>query len=238
MQNVWAIGRREFGSYFNSPIAYIAITVFLVMVGSLFFFLEGFFDLGETTLRPFFKWVPLLFVFLLPAISMRLVSEEKRTGSLELLITMPVRDIEVVLGKLVGAFLFLALTLGLTLVYPLVIGTLGPLDIGPVVGGYVGLLLVGLAYLSIGLMTSCWTRNQIVAFILALLICGFFYFIEDMLGAFWESTRDFFAYLSFKHHFENVARGVLDTRDTLFYLSVSAFAVIVGTYSLESRRWT
>jgi ABC-2 type transport system permease protein len=236
--NIWAVGKREFRSFFNSPIAYIAITVFLVMIGCIFFFLEGFFEQGQATMRPFFEWVPLLFIFLLPAISMRLISEEKRTGSLELLITLPIRDIEVILGKLLGAFLFLVLTLALTLVYPLVIRMIGPIDPGPVIGGYVGLLLLGLAYLGIGLMTSCWTRNQIVAFILAVLICGFFYFIDTMLGSFWEGTREFLSYLSFKAHFDNAAKGILDTRDLLFYLSVTGLSVIVGAFSLQSRRWT
>jgi len=238
MKNIWAIGKREFASFFNSPIAYISITVFLIMVGSLFFLLEGFFEQGQASMRAFFEWVPLLFVFLLPAVSMRLVSEEKRTGSLELLITMPIRDIEVVCGKLLGAFLFLVVALGLTLFYPLIISQMGPLDPGPVVGGYLGLLLLGLAYLSVGLMASTWTRNQIVAFILALLICGFFYYIDTVAGAFWENTRDFFAYLSFKAHFDNIAKGVLDTRDILFYCSVTVLSTTIGAYSLESRRWT
>lgn len=236
-RNIWAIAKREFGSYFNSPIAYLAITVFLIMVGSLFFWREDFIDTGQTTLRPFFEWASLLFIFLLPAISMRLVAEEKRIGSLELLITMPVRDIDVMLGKLLGSMLFLMVTLGLTLAYPIWIGQYGDLDAGPVIGGYVGLSLLGLAYLGIGLMTSAWTKNQIVAFIVALLIIGFFYFIADMAGAFWESAREYVAHMSFKVHFENMAKGVLDTRDVIFYLSVTAVAVTIGTYSLESRRW-
>ena len=238
MRNIWAIGKREFGSFFNSPIAYFAITVFLVMIGGLFFWTEEFFDAGQATMRPFFEWAPMLFIFLLPAISMRLVAEEKRTGSLEMLITMPIRDVELMLGKLLGATLFLVVTLALTLAYPLVISQLGELDWGPVMGGYLGLLMLGIAYLAIGLMTSTWTRNQIVAFILALLICGIFYFVEDMAGALWASARDNVAHLSLRAHFENVAKGVLDTRDILYYVSVATIAVAVGTFSLESRRWT
>ena len=189
-------------------------------------------------MRPFFEWVPLLFIFLLPAISMRLVAEEKRTGSLELLITMPIRDTEVVLGKLLGASLFLVVALGLTLAYPIAVSQLGPLDWGPVIGGYIGLLLLGLAYLSVGLMTSTWTRNQIVAFILALLVCGFLYYIDDMAGLLSDRAREIAAHMSFQAHFENVAKGVLDTRDVIFYLSVTAVAVTIGKFSLEARRWT
>ncbi len=237
MGNVWAIGKREFGSFFNSPIAYIAITVYLAIAGALFFFVDGFFDDGQASMRQFFEQGPFLFVFLLPAISMRLVSEEKRTGSIELLVTLPIRDVELILGKLLGAFLFLVVTVLLTLVYPIVISTLGPLDWGAVKGGYLGLLLVGLAYLGIGLMTSCWTKNQIVAFILAVLICGLFYGVDSLVSLVSEGLRDTFAIMSFKAHFTNVAKGILDTRDVLFYLSVTAFTVTVGTFSLESRRW-
>ncbi|MFT7622276.1 MAG: ABC-2 type transport system permease protein [Myxococcota bacterium] len=242
--NVWAIAKREFASYFNSAIAYLSIAVFLVMVGAAFFWwgppLEeggGFFEAGQASMRTFFQWIPLLFIFLLPAISMRLMSEEKRTGSFELLITMPVRDIEVLLGKLLGAFMFLEVALALTLAYPVAISMLGPLDWGPVIGGYIGSLLLGLAYLSIGLMTSCWTRNQIVAFLLSVMICTFFYFIDEMAGAFEAELRETVAVLSFKAHFANVARGVLDTRDVIFYLSVTTTALIIGNYSVESRRY-
>ena len=238
MENIWFIGRRELASLFNSAIAWFAIVVFLFMVGSLFFWTGEFFEVGQNSMRGFFDQATLLFIFLLPAISMRLVSEEKRTGSLELLITMPLRDVEVMLGKLLGAFLFLVITLAITLAYPIALSMLGRLDMGPVIGGYVGLLLMGLAFLAVGLMASTWTKNQIVAFILTLLICGFFYFIDAMAGAFWESARETVAHLSFRAHFENISRGVLDSRDIIFYLSVTAFAVTIGTFSLESRRWT
>ncbi len=236
--NVWAVGKREFTSYFNSPIAYIAITVFLVISGVVFFFEGEFFAKGMADMRHFFDRTPLLFIFLLPAISMRLISEEKRTGSLELLITMPISDVGLILGKLLGAFLFLLVTLLLTLAYPITISFIGDLDWGPIIGGYLGLLLLGLSYLGIGLMTSCWTRNQIVAFILAVMICSFFYYVDALMGAFWEGTRDFFAYISLKAHFDNIAKGVLDTRDILFYLSVTALSVIMGAFSLQSRRWS
>jgi len=238
MRNIWAIGRREFSSYFNSAIAYIAITVFLVLVGICVFYAEDFMNNNEATLRPFLNWVPLLFIFFLPAVTMRLISEEKKTGSLELLITMPIRDVELVLGKLLGAFLFLLLTLALTLVYPLLIDYLGPLDWGTVYGGYLGLILLGLAYLGVGIMTSCWTRNQIVAFILALLICAVLYFVDWVVGTLAGNWGEVFAHFSFKAHFDNIAKGVLDTRDIVFYLSVVVLTITVSTFSLESRRWT
>lgn len=238
MGNIWAIGKREFASFFNSPIAYFAITVFLFAIGALFFWQREFIENGQATMRPFFELAPWLFVGLLPAISMRLISEEKRTGSLEMLITMPVRDVELILGKLLGAVLFLVVTLVLTLAYPIAIRMFGPIDLGPVVGGYVGLLLIGITFLSIGLMASVWTKNQIVAFLLAALFCGFLYGLDMLLGVFSSGLRDALASVSMRDHFETIAKGVLDSRGILYYLSVTAFAVVVGTYSLESRRWT
>ena len=238
MGNIWAIGKREFASFFNSPIAYFAITVFLFAMGALFFWQREFIENGQATLRPFFELAPWLFIGLLPAISMRLVSEEKRTGSLEMLITMPVRDSELVLGKLLGAVLFLVVTLLLTTAYPLTIRAFGSLDMGPVIGGYIGLLLVGIAFLSVGLMASVWTKNQIVAFLLAAFLCGFLYSFDMLLGVFSQGLRDALASFSMRDHFETIAKGVLDSRGIVYYLSITVFSVIIGTYSLESRRWT
>ena len=125
----------------------------------------------------------------------------------------------------------------MSLVFPLLVGSLGPIDSGSVLGGYLGLILVGAAYLSMGLLTSSWTENQIVAFILAVLLCSFFYSVDGLVGSFWESGRDAFAFLSFKAHFENITRGVIDTRDVIFYLSVIALALLLTVQSLQARRW-
>lgn len=238
MKRIWAIAKREFRSYFDSPIAYVAITVFLVISGVLFFYGgSGFFEEGEATLRPFFEWVPLIFVFYLPAVSMRLLADEKRSGTMELLVTMPVRDSEVILGKYVASLGFLAVSLLLSLVFPLVVALVGDPDWGPIVGGYLGLLLVGACYLGIGLMTSSWSQNQIISFVLALLIGGFFYFVDKLVGAVWESTRELFAYVSFHQHFQNISRGVIDTRDLVFYASLIAVSLMLATVTLQRRRW-
>jgi len=234
---IQAIARRELRAYFNSPIAYLAITVFLVVTGVLFFVASGFFGAGEASLRPLFEWIPMIFVFFIPALSMRLFSEEKRSGTFELLVTYPLTDAEVVLGKFMGSFYFLLVTLALTLVYPVLLEVLGSPDWGPIVGGYLGLALVGAAYLAIGLMTSTWTTNQIVSFILALLFSSFFFFIDRMLGAVWEGTQSIFNYLSFNYHFATIAKGVLDTRDILYFLSITASALLVAAYTLKSRNW-
>lgn len=238
MNHIWAIAKREFRSYFDSPIAYVSITVFLVITGVLFFFAgEDFFEANQASLRKLFEWVPLVFVFYLPAVSMRLLSDERRSGTLELLVTMPVRDSEVILGKFVAALGFLAVTLALTFVYPAVVAIVGDPDWGPIVGGYFGLFLIGAVFLAVGLMTSAWTKNQIIAFVLALLINAFFYYVDRLVGAVWEGTKDVFAYLSFQHHFQDIQRGVIDSRDLVFYGSLILVAVLIASYSLASRRW-
>ena len=231
------IAKREYMSFLTQPVAYIAMAVFLVIAGAVFFFVEDFFETNQATLRVFFEWAPVVFILFLPAISMRLLAEERRSGTLELLITLPVRDIDVVIGKLLGATLFLATTLAVMLAYPLVVAALGEPDIGPIIGGFFGLLLVGTAYLSLGLMASSWTRSQIVALILGAVFCAFFYFVDGLVGAFWRGAQPVLAYVSFKAHFQNIARGVIDSRDLVFYLSVTAVAALIAGYSLESRKW-
>lgn len=247
MHAIWNIARREFSSYFNSPIAYIAITVFLILAGLQFFYgfltlnsfggEAGFFENNEASLRLFFEGIPVLFTVFLPAISMRLMSDEKRSGTLELLVTLPVRDRDIILGKYLASLMFLGVTLILTLPYTITIFWLGNPDLGPMVGGYLGLLLIGAAYLSLGLMTSTWTKNQIVAFILGALLCSSFYFVDGLIGNVWEGTRGFFEAISFKAHFSNISRGVVDTRDVFFFLSIIILPILLAGYSLESRKW-
>lgn len=237
MRTALVIAKREYLSFLSQPVAYVAITVFLVIVGALFFFVGDFFETNQATLRTFFEWAPVVFIIFLPAISMRLIAEERRSGTLELLITMPVRDSDVVVGKLLGAVAILATALAVTLAYPLVVAWLGEPDVGPIIGGYLGLLLVGTAYLALGLMASSWTSNQIVALILGAVSCAFFYFIDSLVGAFWKAAQPALAFVSFQAHFQNIARGVIDSRDLIFYLSVTVFAVLTAAYSLESRKW-
>jgi ABC-2 type transport system permease protein len=238
MNHAWVIAKREFRAYFDSPIAYVSITVFLVITGVLFFLAgEDFFQANQASLRKLFEWVPLVFVFYLPAVSMRLLSDERRSGTIELLVTMPVRDSAVILGKYLASLGFLLVTLLLTLPYPIIVAVVGAPDWGPIVGGYFGLLLIGAVFLAVGLMTSAWTQNQIIAFVLALIINGFFYFVDRLIGAVWEGTQDVFSYLSFQNHFQNISRGVIDTRDLVFYLSLIVVAVMIASWSLASRRW-
>ena len=247
MHAIWTIAKREFSSYFNSPIAYIAITVFLILAGLQFFFgfltigsfgtAGGFFENNEASLRLFFEGIPILFTVFLPAISMRLMSDEQRSGTLELLVTLPVRDRDIILGKYLASILFLLVTLLLTLPYVVTVSLLGNPDIGPILGGYLGLLLIGAAYLALGLMTSTWTKNQIIAFLLGALLCSSFYFIDGLIGSVWEETRSFFEAISFKAHFANISRGVIDSRDVVFFASIIIIPILLAGYALESRKW-
>lgn len=237
MRNIWIMGKKEFISYFSSPIAYVAITVFLVVVGLKFFVVDEFFKTDEATLRSFFSLVPVFFVFYLPAVAMRLISEEKRSGTFELLATLPLSDSEIVLGKFVGAMGFLLVTLLLTFVYPIILWSLGEPDTGAIWGGYIGLILAGAAFLSIGIMASSWTSSQIVAYILGAVISGLFFFINSLLQAFWEGAKQVAEYVSFATHFTNFTRGVVDTRDVVFFVSITALCLVLATFSLNSRRW-
>ncbi|PIE18841.1 MAG: ABC transporter [Proteobacteria bacterium] len=243
LRNIRALARREFGFYFNSPIAYITITVFLLVCGAYLFVIDdpttglSFFEDNQASMRKLFEAIPLFFVFLIPAITMRLISEERRAGTIELLVTMPVTDAQIALGKYLGGLLFLVVTLAATLPLPLIVGSLGSLDVGAVIAGYVGLLLLGAAYLGVGLMTSAWTKNQIVAYLTAALIAALFYFVGDMVESVWESARDALAFMSFKAHFDNIARGVIDSRDVLFYLSFIVVTLVVTVQSLSARNW-
>jgi len=237
MRTSLVIAQREFKTFFTQPVAYVALAVFLVITGAVFFFVADFYGTNQASLRVFFEWTPVVFIVFLPAVSMRLIAEERRSGTFEMLITMPVRDVEVAFGKLLGAVFFLITALASTLVYPIMVSYFGNPDMGPILGGYFGLLLIGTAYLAIGLMASAWTDNQIVALIIGAMICAFFYFVDSLIGGFWREAQPVLAYISFKAHFQNIARGVIDTRDIIFYLSVIVVAVLAAAHSLGSRKW-
>jgi ABC-2 type transport system permease protein len=235
MSPALVISKREIRTYFNSPIAYIVVTVFTIITGYLFFtqlFIEK-----QADMRGLFGVMPLLFMFLVPAITMRLLAEEKGSGTLELLITMPVRDWEIVVGKFLAALALICTALALTLVFALTVKSMGPLDKGPTIGGYIGLVLMGGAYASIGLMASSYTRNQIVAFIVSFAICFTLYLLGRISQFVPESLQALFSFLSIDTHFENISRGVIDTRDVIYYVSVMAVCLLLATLSLESRKW-
>jgi len=233
MHKTISIARREISAYFNSPMAYIVVGAFLLVSGYLYFTFV--FLAGTANLRSFFSLTPLLLVIFAPAISMRLLSEELRSGTLELLTTMPVRDEEVVVGKFLAAFGVIAAGLGMTLSYPISIASVGDLDWGPVVGGYLGLLLCGAALAGIGLMASSWSRNQITSFIVALMI-GLALWLFDKITFYVPSGLGrILEYLSIDFHFRNISRGVIDSRDVLYFLSVLFISLLIAVISLRRR---
>jgi len=236
MGNTMTIARRQFAAYFNSPTAYIVLTALLLLVG--FFFWETFFLVGRSTIRDLYGLMSWALFIAAPALTMGLIAEEKKTGTIELLLTMPVRDGEVIVGKFLGALGLYAVLLLLTLPYPISVSTLGALDWGQVASGYFGLLLVGAAMLSVGLAASAWTDNQLIALFVGLSLCLFFVLIGRLLPLMPTSAASVLEWLSFDYHLRPMTRGVIDTRDVFFFVSIIVFSLALAFRALESRRWS
>ena len=227
MRQAIPIFKKEFRSYFVSPIAYIVIAIFLLVTG--WFFFATFFLVGQANLRNFFSLLPIIFSFVIPAITMRLVSEELNIGSYEILMTMPVTITDVVMGKFLAAVFFVIALLIPTVAYPVTVTALGQLDWGPVLGGYIGAVLLGAAFSAIGLFTSAMTRNQIIAFIVGMAICFILTLIDKMLFFLPRSMLGVLAYLGADFHFQNISKGIIDSRDIVYFLSV-CFVSLYGAY--------
>ena len=234
MQQVLYIFRKEFGSYFISPVAYIVISIFLLVTG--WFFFTTFFLLDQANLRNFFSMLPVIFAFVVPAVTMRLFSEELNVGSYETLLTLPVRYSEVVVGKFLAAVAFIGAMLVPTLAYPFTVSLLGQLDWGPVVGGYIGALMLAAAYAAIGLFASSLTRNQIVAFIIGMAICFTLTLMERMLFFLPESLLGVMSYIGTNPHFQNISKGVIDTRDIVYFLSISFIGLYAARLVIEEKK--
>jgi len=218
MKQVFTIFKKEFKDYFVSPIAYIVISIFLVATG--WFFFSTFFLSSQANLRGFFALLPIIFTFLIPAISMRLFSEEINIGSYEMLVTMPVTFNEIILGKFLAALAMVAAMLLPTITYPISISFMGQLDWGPVIGGYLGAMLLGGAYCGIGLFASALTRNQIIAFILGWTTCFVLWLIDKMLILIPQKFVSVIGYFGADYHFKTIAKGVIDSRNLLYFISV------------------
>jgi len=217
MQKMKHIFKKEFKSYFISPIAYIVISVFLVIIGWLFF--STFFLNRQANLTKFFSLLPVTFAFIIPAVTMRLFSEEINVGSYEILITMPVTFLDIIIGKFLAAVSFVGVMLIPTVVYAVTVSFLGKLDWGPVIGGYIGALLLGATFSSIGLLASSVTRNQVIAFIIGMAICFTLTLLVDFILFFLPNTFvGVFQYFSANYHFQNIAKGVVDSRDLLYFV--------------------
>ena len=242
MRNVGIIMRRELASYFATPLAYVFILIFLVLAGSFTFYLGGFYERGQADLDPFFTFHPWLYLFLIPAISMRLWAEERKSGTIELLLTQPVTLWDAVVGKFLAAWLFTALALALTFPLCLTVNYLGKPDNGAIVAAYLGSLLLAGGFLAIGSCMSALTRNQVVAFILAVVACFAFLLagfpmVLDLFRS-WapQVLVDAVASLSFLTHFESIAKGVIDLRDLLYFAMLIGFFLLATAIALELRK--
>lgn len=234
MQQVLHIFLKEFKDYFVSPIAYIVISIFLLITG--WFFFMTFFIYDQAELRGFFQLLPFIFSFVIPAVTMRLFSEEMNLGSYETLLTLPVSAREVILGKFMAAVGFIAAMLLPTLSYPVFISFMGDLDWGPVLGGYIGALYLGGAFSAVGLFASSLTRNQIIAFIIGMIICFSLTTIDQMLFFFPVKMVAVISSLGAGDHFENIAKGIIDSRDLLYFLSVIFIALFATRLVMEEKK--
>ena len=219
LQTIWVLFKKELMSYFNSPIAYIFIAVFLVAGNWLFF--QNFFIYQQATMREYFSLLPWIFLFLSPAVTMRLWAEEKKSGTIEFLLTMPITVTQAVLAKFFSALAFMFLALLLTFTIPVSISMIGRMDAGPLIGSYLGAIFLAGAYLALGLLMSALTRNQIIAFVLGLVACFAAFIIgsDFVLLAAPAAVAPILQFLGLGSHFENIARGVVDSKDIIYYLS-------------------
>jgi ABC-2 type transport system permease protein len=243
MRHIITIAKRELTGYFASPVAYVFIVIFLLLTGFFTFMAGGFFERNEASLTSFYPWHPWLYLFLVPAVGMRLWSEERRQGTLELLLTMPITTWQAIVGKFLASWLFLALALVLTFPVWLTVNYLGSPDNGVVVCGYVGSLLLAGGYLAISSMTSAMTRNQVVSFILSVVICLFLILagwppVTRMIEQVTTGTRlrDIVAAFSVMTHFEGFQSGVVDTSDVIFFLALIGFSLFTTGVIIRSHR--
>lgn len=235
LRNVKHIFLKELRSFFNSPVAYIVTVVFLVILG--WFFTSNLFIANLSTLRTVFEMTPFLLLFFAPAITMRLISEEKKSGTLELLITRPVRESEIVVGKFLASWALYLFALLPTFCYYVTVSAVGSLDLGAVAGGYLGLLFVGAVFLAVSVFGSSITENQVVAFIVSFLIVFALFMLDKVLFYLPAGFVSVFEYLSIDYHFSNIERGVVDTRDLVYYASAVTVSLVAATSVLQRRRW-
>ncbi len=242
MRNVAILMKRELASYFATPLAYVFIVIFLALANLFTFFLGGLYERGQADLAPFFNFHPWLYLFLIPAISMRLWAEERKTGSIELLMTQPITLWEAVLGKFLAAWVFTALALALTFPVWITVNDHGDPDNGTIFAAYIGSFLLAGGFLAIGSCMSALTRNQVIAFILGVVAC-FVFLLAGMpfvLAVFsgWapQPVVDAIASLSFQTHFDSIAKGVLDIRDLLYFAMLVGFFLLATAIALELRK--
>ncbi|MFQ6608034.1 MAG: ABC transporter permease [Fidelibacterota bacterium] len=236
MRNVSAIYLRELRTYFNSPMAYIFLVIFAVVNG--YFFVNTFFLIDQSDLRGLFGVVPLTYLFFVPAIAMGLVARERNLGTMEVMSTLPLKNSEFIVGKFLAAFTLLLLGLGATLVHFVTLVSVGSnVDYGAVFSGYLGLALLGAVYTSVGLFASSVTENQVIAFILGVFIVLIFFLLDKLLIFVPPVLAGLVQYLSVDFHLSNMSRGVIDSRNLIYFISVIGFFLFLSVQTIEVRRW-
>ena len=241
MNGFMAVCKRELKGYFATPVAYVFLVIFLAAAGYLPF-KDKFFDFRQADMRLFFKWIPILYIFMVPSVAMRLWAEERRSGSIELLFTLPITVIQAVIGKFVAAWLFLAIALALTFPMPVTVCYLGDPDMGQIIAGYIGAFLMAGGYLAVGCFFSALTKNQVISFILSVVACSILYWIGlpssvSMLNGMLPSGLvGAVVNLSFQNHFESMQRGVIQFGDIGFFAVMIACWIWACCVILEERK--
>ena len=242
MRQFLSITKRELISYFATPVAYVFITIFLLLSGLFTFYLGNFFEIGQASLGSFFEWHPWLYLFLVPAITMRLWSEEKKSGTIELLTTLPLSTLNIVLGKFMAAWLFTLLALILTFPMWITVNYLGTPDNGVIMASYIGSFLMSGGYLSIGIFISSLTKNQVIAFIVSVTVCFLFTvsglpivldFFSNWAG---EAITDVIASFSFLANYSDISRGIIDFRTLIYFLSLIVSFLYLNVITLDNSR--
>jgi ABC-2 type transport system permease protein len=242
MANIWVIFKRELFGYFATPIAYVFIVIFLFLSGIFTFYLGNFFDRGQADLLPFFSFHPWLYLFLIPALSMRLWAEERKSGTIELLLTLPITMAQAVLGKFLAAWAFTAIALALTFPMWITVNYLGDPDNGVIAAGYIGSLLMAGAFLAIGSCISAITKNQVIAFVISVVVClafilsGFPMVLDFFTGWAPQTIIDVISSFSFITHFDAITKGVIDLRDLIFFVSLMALWLFANAVLLEIKK--
>ena len=232
-----SVFRRELGAYFNTPIGYVFIASFLVL--SLSFYVDNLFLSNAAEMREYFSYLPFIFIFFIPAITMRLWAEERKLGTLELLMTMPVKTWQAVMGKFLAGFVVVAVMLLMTIHIPITLKLLGNPDPGPIIGGYLGALVLGMIYLAIGVFASSLTSDQIVAFMIATTLNAFFYiisFASMLLRDVNPNLSNAVERFGVQGHFDSIARGVVDTRDIIYAVTMTTLFLLLNVLIIERRR--
>ncbi len=241
LRNIKVITKSEISSYLVSPAAYVFIVIFLLLSGFFTFNISQFFQSGQANLSSFFVWHPWIYLFLVPAVGMQMWSEERRSGTIELLFTMPVTPLECIISKFLAAWLFIAIALGLTFPIVITVAYLGDPDLGAIATAYLGSLLLAGSYLAITSFTSALTRSQVVSFIISVVICLILVLagwppITETLTSFPTWVTDFVASMSVYSHFQSLQRGVIDSRDLIYYSSVIGFSLFLTALTLKNHR--